>query len=196
VQTAILRLGESAERDRLDQIIVRIADSRYIVSSAAFIDQVLYRRHFETRNYKLIVPEQLLRQSQETQRIFNIVMGAIAGISLLVGGIGIMNIMLASVLERTREIGLRRSVGATQNDIRNQFLIEAILLSLGGGIVGILLGYGLSFGVTLYSDWETAVSLWSVVLAVGVSSVVGILFGLFPAKKAARLDPIEALRYE
>ena len=129
-------------------------------------------------------------------RVAFLVMIAVAAISLLVGGIGIMNIMLASVLERTREIGIRRAMGATRLDIRNQFLIEAIILSLLGGIIGILIGYGFTFAVTIYSDWETAISLWSVLLSFGVSSFVGILFGYFPAKNAAELDPIEALRYE
>jgi len=196
LQTIRLRFFQSRKEAEIDQIVVEISESRFVVPSAEFIDQIIFRRHGEERNYDLIVPEQLLRQSEETQKIFNIVMGAIAGISLLVGGIGIMNIMLASVLERTREIGVRRAMGATQLDIRNQFLVEAMILSLLGGLIGILIGYGLTLGVRLYSDWETAVSLWSVILAFGVSSLVGILFGYYPAKNAARLDPIEALRYE
>jgi putative ABC transport system permease protein len=196
VRTSIVRFTRGPQKSELDEIIVEINDSKYVVSSAGFIERILFRRHNKENNFKLIVPEQLLRQSEETQKIFNIVMGAIAGISLLVGGIGIMNIMLASVLERTREIGIRRSLGATKFDIRNQFLIEAIILSLVGGVIGILIGYGLTFIVTLYSDWETAVSLWSVILSFGVSSMVGILFGYYPAKKAAELNPIEALRYE
>jgi len=196
VRTSIVRFTRGPQKSELDEIIVEINDSKYVVSSAGFIERILFRRHNKENNFKLIVPEQLLRQSEETQKIFNIVMGAIAGISLLVGGIGIMNIMLASVLERTREIGIRRSLGATKLDIRNQFLIEAIILSLVGGVIGILIGYGLTFIVTLYSDWETAVSLWSVILSFGVSSLVGILFGYYPAKKAAELNPIEALRYE
>jgi len=166
------------------------------VLELAGIENILSRRHNNVQNYKLIVPEQLLKQSEETQKIFNIVMGAIAGISLLVGGIGIMNIMLATVLERTREIGVRRSLGATQHDIRNQFLIEATILSLIGGIVGIMFGYILAYSVTIFSDWETAVSLWSIVLSFGVSSGVGVAFGYYPAKKASELNPIEALRYE
>jgi putative ABC transport system permease protein len=196
VQTALVRFRRNPRKSELDKIIVQINDGKYVVSSADFIDRILFRRHNEENNSKLIVPEQLLRQSEETQKIFNIVMGAIAGISLLVGGIGIMNIMLASVLERTREIGIRRSLGATKLDIRNQFLAEAMILSLIGGVIGILIGYGLTFIVTFYSDWDTAVSLWSVILSFGVSSMVGILFGYYPAKKAADLSPIEALRHE
>ncbi|MFA4838896.1 MAG: ABC transporter permease [Candidatus Neomarinimicrobiota bacterium] len=196
IRSAQSRFERDPKASELDQIIVNISDTNYVVSSATLIDQILLRRHNGEKNYNLIVPEQLLRQSEETQKIFSIVMGAIAGISLLVGGIGIMNIMLASVLERTREIGIRRSLGARKKDIRNQFLIEAIILSLCGGLIGIVIGYGLSFVVTIYSDWETAVSLWSVFLSFGVSSLVGILFGSYPAKKAAELNPIDALRYE
>ena len=190
------RINRDPSKPELDQIIIKVNNSDFVVTTSSFVEQVLTRRHNGEQNYKLIVPEQLLKQSEETQRIFNIVMGAIAGISLLVGGIGIMNIMLASILERTKEIGLRRSLGATKLDIRNQFLVEAIIISLGGGLVGIAFGYILTWGVTAFSDWETVVSLWSVFLSVGVSSLVGILFGFFPAKKAAELDPIEALRYE
>ncbi|NPE27327.1 FtsX-like permease family protein [Methanococcoides sp. SA1] len=196
IKTMESRLDRDPKKSELDQVILQVTNSDFVTSTSDFVDQILFRRHNEEKNYKLIVPEQLLKQSEETQRIFNIVMGAIAGISLLVGGIGIMNIMLASILERTKEIGLRRSLGATKLDIRNQFLVEAIIISLGGGIVGIVLGYVLTWGVTAFSDWETVVSLWSVFLSVGVSSIVGILFGFFPAKKAAELDPIEALRYE
>jgi putative ABC transport system permease protein len=123
-------------------------------------------------------------------------MGCIAGISLLVGGIGIMNIMLASVLERTREIGIRRAIGATRKDIMGQFLFEAALLSFLGGVIGIILGWSMSYVITLYAGWKTIVSIFSVILAFGVSAAVGILFGFYPARQAALLDPIESLRYE
>jgi len=196
MNSVLIRFDYDPMESELDQIVVEISDSKYVVASAEIVETILDRRHNRVKNYKLIVPEQLLRQSEETQKIFNIVMGAIAGISLLVGGIGIMNIMLATVLERTREIGIRRSLGATQNDIRNQFLIEATILSLIGGVVGIFFGYVLAYSVTLFSEWETAVSLWSIVLSFGVSSGVGVIFGYYPAKKAAELNPIEALRYE
>lgn len=196
LNSALVRLPSERPASGLDEIIVRIEDEKKIPEVAQVIDNILYRRHNQQKIHHLIVPEQLLRQSAETQRIFNIIMGAIAGISLLVGGIGIMNIMLASVLERTREIGIRRSVGATKKDVRNQFLIEAVFLSLAGGIIGILFGYVLALGVTLFSEWETAVSLWSVLLSFGVSSGVGVIFGYYPARKAAELNPIDALRYE
>jgi putative ABC transport system permease protein len=147
-------------------------------------------------DYSLVVPEKLLEQNQKTQGIFNIVMGAIASISLLVGGIGIMNIMLASVLERTTEIGLRRAIGATKRDIRLQFIAEALGLSLAGGIVGIGLGFGISRAVAAYSGWSTIITAASIGLSFGVSSLVGLVFGIYPAVQASNLDPIECLRYE
>ncbi|MBT4499108.1 MAG: FtsX-like permease family protein, partial [Gemmatimonadetes bacterium] len=133
---------------------------------------------------------------QKTQAIFNVVMGCIAGISLLVGGIGIMNIMLASVLERTREIGIRRALGARRRDILSQFLVESLLVSLFGGVIGVLLGYSTPKIITLYAGWRTIVQLWTIALAFGVSAAVGIGFGIYPARQAARLNPIDALRYE
>ncbi len=160
------------------------------------IRRILERRHFNVADYEITIPEELLRQSQQTQRIFNIVMGAIAGISLLVGGIGIMNIMLASVLERTKEIGIRRACGATRTDILSQFLFEAIFVSVVGGVIGIGLGYGLTKVITLYAGWRTLVAPSSILLAFIVSAAVGISFGIFPAKQAAEKDPIESLRYE
>ncbi len=196
LQTLYVRFDRPVKNSQLQQLVIRVPEEEHIITTAQFIEAVLARRHQNTKDFKMIVPEQLLRQSAETQRLFNIVMGTIAGISLLVGGIGIMNIMLASVLERTREIGIRRSLGATRRDILGQFLLEATLLSLIGGIVGILIGYLLSYGVTFLSEWETYVSWWSILLSVGVSAGVGILFGFFPARKAAELNPIEALRYE
>ncbi len=196
LQTVFVRYDRPSKSSELQQAIVRVEDENLILKTAELIRGIFARRHETADDVKLIVPEQLLRQSEETQRIFNLVMGTIAGISLLVGGIGIMNIMLASVLERTREIGIRRSLGATRKDILGQFLLEAVLLSLLGGLVGIFLGFFLSYAVTMFSNWQTSVSWWSVVLSVGVSSGVGIVFGYFPAKKAAELNPIDALRYE
>jgi putative ABC transport system permease protein len=141
-----------------------------------------------------MVPEELLAQAQRTQQIFNIIMGSIAGISLLVGGIGIMNIMLANVSERTREIGIRRAIGATKGDILIQFIIETVLICLTGGVLGNLLGFGMAKMITLYATWETAFSFTSVLIAFGTSASVGLLFGLFPARRAAQLHPVQALR--
>ena len=144
----------------------------------------------------MIVPAELLAEQKRTQRIFDMVMVAIASISLLVGGIGIMNIMLASILERTREIGLRRAVGARQRDIIRQFLIEAVLISFVGGLLGIVFGVGMSRLIAWMAGWSTIVTAGSILLAFLVSVSVGLIFGIYPAVKAARLDPVEAIRYE
>ncbi len=180
----------------VDQLILRVKDESRIREASNLAHTLLLLRHNQMEDFKIIVPEELLRQSQRTQRIFNIVMGAIAGISLLVGGIGIMNIMLASILERTREIGVRRAIGATRKDIEGQFLIEAILLSFTGGLIGIVLGFLMTKVISSYAQWNTIIDLGSVLLAFGVSASVGIIFGIYPARKAAMLDPIESLRYE
>jgi len=184
------------EQKGLTEIAVRVTESDRIREAANIIDNILSRRHNGVRDYELMIPEELLRQSQKTQRIFNIVMSAIAGISLLVGGIGIMNIMLASVTQRTREIGIRRAIGATQNDILGQFLIECLTISLMGGIVGIFVGVAMGKLITVYAKWETIISLGSVILSFGVAGGTGVIFGIYPAMKAAKLDPIEALRYQ
>jgi len=147
-------------------------------------------------DFEISVPELLLRQEQRTKTIFNLVLGAIASISLVVGGIGIMNIMLASVLERIREIGLRRAVGATARDVLFQFLAEAVIISMAGGIAGILVGAGLSAGIERFAGIQTIVSFVSVAVAFGVSITVGLVFGIVPAYRAARQDPIACLRYE
>lgn len=180
----------------LDQLTITVSDLRFVPAMTKLVESILSRRHFGVDDYEIVVPESLLRQSQKTQRIFNIVMGAIAGISLLVGGIGIMNIMLATVLERTREIGIRRAVGATRLDIMRQFLIEAVAICLVGCFIGIFLGVSLARGIAFYAEWPTVVSIYSIVLAVGVSTSVGVVFGLYPARKAAHLNVIDALRYE
>ncbi|HMC56577.1 MAG TPA: FtsX-like permease family protein, partial [Gemmatimonadaceae bacterium] len=163
---------------------------------ASVIQRMLQRRHNSMVDFEIIVPEALLKQEERTKTIFNIVLGAIASISLIVGGIGIMNIMLASVLERIREIGVRRAMGATQKDILFQFLSEAVLISVAGGVAGILVGGGLSLGIQQFAGIKTIISYMSVFVAFGVSLSVGVLFGIVPAYRAARQDPVVCLRYE
>jgi putative ABC transport system permease protein len=194
--TALKKIEFRSLESELDGIVLEVADERKTQATALVVSQVLEKLHNGESDYSLVIPEQLLKQSQQTQKIFNIVMGCIAGISLLVGGIGIMNIMLANVLERTREIGVRRAVGARRTDIRVQFLIEAVTISAFGGMFGIGLGFAIAYLVVFFAGWSTIITLWSVVLAFGVSTAVGILFGSFPAVQASRLSPIEALRYE
>ncbi len=187
---------ERVNRNQLDRIIVRVSDSKLVPSVADIAQRMLARRHNSVVDFEIAIPELLLRQEQRTRTIFNVVLGAIASISLVVGGIGIMNIMLASVLERIREIGIRRAVGATQKDILFQFLAEAVLISVAGGATGILIGTGLSIGIQRVAGITTIVSFLSVAVAFGVSFTVGIGFGIVPAYRAARQDPVVCLRYE
>jgi putative ABC transport system permease protein len=181
---------------QLDRLVVRVADQEKMAGLAEIISRMLQRRHNEVVDYQVMIPEQLLRQAQRTKEIFNIVLGAIASISLIVGGIGIMNIMLASVMERMKEIGIRRATGATKRDIIMQFLSEATLISVTGGLIGILVGVGLSVGIHLFAGVLTIVTLFSVLLSFFISIAVGIAFGIFPAKRAAEQDPVVCLRYE
>jgi len=181
------------EKVELHQITVQMRDLEAVEAADAQIKTLLGR--FHSRNdYEVIVPLQLLRQAEQTKRLFNVVLGSIAAISLLVGGIGIMNIMLASVTERTREIGIRRALGAKRGDITLQFLIETVILSIGGGLIGVVVGILVPLLVSHVTTMKTVITPWSVLLAFGISGAVGIIFGLYPAKAAARLDPIEALR--
>ncbi len=196
ITDAMHRFSRAPFESEIDRMAVRVIDADRIREAANVLKHMMDRRHNGVDDYRIVIPEELLRQRQATQRIFNIVMGAIAGISLLVGGIGIMNIMLASILERTREIGVRRAVGARRRDVLTQFLLEATVLSFVGGVIGILLGFALTKIITYYADWRTIVSIPSIALAFGVSAAVGILFGFYPARKAALLNPIESLRYE
>lgn len=196
LSTMNLRFDLDPTQPEVDQIILNVGDETRIKEAANLARALLDLRHNQMGDFRIVVPEELLRQSQRTQRIFNIVMGAIAGISLLVGGIGIMNIMLATILERTREIGIRRAMGATQKDILGQFMIEAVLLSFSGGLIGILVGFLMTKAISSYAGWSTIVDLGSILLAFCVSASVGIIFGIYPARKAALLDPIESLRYE
>lgn len=184
-----------AEEVQLHQITVQMRDTEAVESADPQIHAVLARFHDQS-DYEVIVPLQLLRQAEQTKRIFNIVLGSIAAISLLVGGIGIMNIMLATVTERTREIGVRRALGAKRRDITRQFLVETVVLSVGGGLLGVALGILTPVIVSQLTTMKTIVTFWSVLLAFGISGAVGIVFGLYPARAAARLDPIEALRHE
>ncbi|HEX9940830.1 MAG TPA: ABC transporter permease, partial [Thermoanaerobaculia bacterium] len=180
----------------LDEIVVRLKEGAGGQEAAALMRDLLDRLHGGAQDYELVVPEALLAESRRTQRLFNVVMGAIAGISLLVGGIGIMNIMLATVLERTREIGVRRAVGARSRDIRFQFIVESFAISVIGGLAGIVVGLALSRGVAAFAGWETIVTGASILLSTGVAMAVGLASGIYPAARAAALDPIEALRYE
>ncbi len=181
--------------NQLNKIIVQVKETEQLSPSAALIKRILLRRHSGLYDFEVTIPELLLKQQQKTKNIFNIVLGAIAGISLIVGGIGIMNIMLASVMERIREIGVRQAVGASRKDIIAQFLSESTLISLSGGLIGILLGVGLSKIITVAFDIKTIISFFSVFIAFGVSALVGITFGYLPAKKAAEKDPVESLRH-
>jgi len=192
---------ESKKKDenvfhQLDRMIIQVDNSDYITTIADVTRRMLQRRHNDVVDFEIVVPELLLQQEQRTKTIFNFVLGAIASISLLVGGIGIMNIMLASVLERTKEIGIRRAIGARRADVVTQFLSEAVAISLTGGIVGIILGVSISYGIEKFADIKTIVTMSSIIISFGVSFFVGISFGYVPAQRAAKHDPIEALRYE
>jgi len=194
--TALKKFEFKRFESELDEIVLSIKNTESLKSSAILISQVLANTHGNADDYSLVVPRELLEQNQRTQRIFNIVMSCIASISLLVGGIGIMNIMLANILERTREIGVRRAIGARRRDIWQQFLIEALTISFIGGLIGVLFGFVVSRGVALYAEWNTVVTPASIAMSFGVSAAVGLIFGLYPAVRASRLDPVEALRYE
>ncbi|RQW00883.1 FtsX-like permease family protein [candidate division KSB1 bacterium] len=187
---------ENSLASEIDQLTIRISESDKLLESAAIIRRVMERRHRENDDFDIVIPYELLKQEERETRIYNMVLGSIAAISLLVGGIGIMNIMLATVLERTREIGIRRSLGARRKEILYQFLIEAVGLSLFGGLVGIILGISMSFIINSFAEFSTVVTPISVIVAFGVSGGVGIVFGTFPAKNASNINPIEALRYE
>ncbi|MCK9299785.1 MAG: ABC transporter permease [Bacteroidales bacterium] len=181
---------------QLDRITVQVSETEELTSSQEVITRMLKRRHQDVPDFEVTVPELLLKQQQRTKDIFNIVLGAIAGISLLVGGIGIMNIMFASVMERTKEIGTRLAIGAKKADVIAQFLSEAILISVAGGVIGIVVGVVLSYIIRSFFDITTIVSFSSIIISFGVSAAVGVIFGYSPAKRAAERDPIESLRYE
>jgi putative ABC transport system permease protein len=183
-------------KDEIDGIYMKVAPGVDSIETSNVVRAILSATHKDAGDFTVIVPAGLLEQKKQTQFIFNVVMICIAGISLLVGGIGIMNIMLATVLERTREIGIRRAIGARQNDIVRQFLTEAVLISIVGGLIGIAFGVSLSKVIAWQAGWSTVVTTASIAVAFGVSVFIGLLFGIYPAVQAAKLDPIEAIRYE
>ncbi len=185
----------SAERVELHEATVKVKNIDDVVETWHIIADLMSRNHKKT-DYDIIVPLDLLRQAERTKRIFTIVLGAIAAISLLVGGIGIMNIMLATVTERTREIGIRRALGAKKRDIVMQFLIETVLLSGIGGIIGVALGLAIPQIISYFAELKTIIAFWSPVVAFTISGVVGVIFGIYPAMRAANMDPVEALRHE
>ncbi len=187
--------GLSGEKVELQDITVKVKDVADVLPVRDMIADLLKMFH-KKEDYQIIVPLELLRQAEQTKRIFNIVLGSIAAISLLVGGIGIMNIMLATVSERTREIGIRRALGAKKRDIIVQFLSETVMLTLSGGLLGIVLGLVIPFFVTHFGDMPTVVKTNSLVLAFGISAIIGVTFGIYPAYRAANMDPIESLRHE
>ena len=188
--------AEKRNYHQLDKVIVQVAKSNEVTAVAGVVQRMLQRRHNDVTDFEISVPELLLQQEQRTKTIFNIVLGAIASISLIVGGIGIMNIMLASILERIKEIGVRRAMGATRKDVLVQFLSEAVMISLAGGITGIIVGVLLASAIERIAHIHTIVSPMSVAVAFGVSVAVGLAFGIMPASKAAEQDPIVCLRYE
>ncbi len=181
---------------QIDRLVIQVAETDLLTPIAEIISRVLERRHNNKIDYQITIPELLLKQQQRTKQIFNFVLGAIAGISLLVGGIGIMNIMLASVLERIKEIGLRLALGAKKQDIITQFLFEAVMISISGGVIGIILGVAMAILVSRFAEMPTIITFTSVLLSFGVAASIGLIFGITPAKRAAEQDPITSLRYE
>ena len=205
LETARTRYGEilvkesagstEVERVELHEVTVKLAGREDVVDVSQAIRAVLERNH-KKHDFEVVVPLELLQRAERTKQIFNIVLGSIAAISLLVGGIGIMNIMLASVTERTREIGIRRALGAKRRDIVVQFLVETVMLSAAGGLLGVLLGVAIPQAVSSFAGMKTIVTFWSPMAAFTISGLVGVVFGLYPALRAAKMDPVEALRHE
>ncbi len=188
--------GSASNYHQLDRIVVQVHETEQLTPTTELLSRMLLRRHQGVRDFEITVPELLLKQQQRTREIFNIVLGAIASISLVVGGIGIMNIMFASVMERIKEIGTRMAIGAKKMDIVVQFLAEAVLISVTGGFIGVFLGVIFSHIIQEVADITTLITPFSVIIAFGVSAAVGVVFGYSPAKRASERDPIESLRYE
>ncbi|NLF73708.1 MAG: FtsX-like permease family protein [Candidatus Anammoximicrobium sp.] len=193
----ILRTGgRDFEKTQLSEITLTLNDEELVAPTASMVRKLLEQRHTDRTDFEIQVPLELLRQAEREKRIWNLVLGSIAGISLLVGGIGIMNIMLATVSERTKEIGIRRALGATRSHIVTQFMVESMVLAAGGGLLGIFLGVAIPLGVSRLSEIETALSWWAIVTAFSTSVLTGVVFGVYPARRAAMMNPIEALRHE
>jgi len=188
--------SEKKNYHQLDRLVIQVDETDRLQATADVLSRLLKRRHYDVVDFEIEIPELLLKQQQRTNDIFNYVLGSIAGISLLVGGIGIMNIMLASVLERIKEIGLRLSIGAKKSDVTQQFLFEAVMISVSGGIIGVILGVTLAYVVSAFANIPTIISFSSIVLSFGVAATVGLIFGIAPARRAAEQDPILSLRYE
>ncbi len=195
VQVKIRSGSRDMEEVQLHEIYVQVDHPENVALVAEASKEMLRRQH-KQKDYEVVVPLELLMRAEETKRIFNIVLGSIAGISLLVGGIGIMNVMLATVTERTREIGIRRALGAKRRHIVTQFLVETVVLSVGGGLLGIALGLLIPLGVERWAEMPTIVTPGAPILAFAISAGVGVVFGLYPAARAAKMDPVEALRHE
>jgi len=180
----------------IQQITAQVDNSNNLVEASGLINEILKRHHFNNNDYNIVIPFELLKQEEKERQIYNVLLGAIAAISLIVGGIGIMNIMLATVLERTREIGTRRAIGARKSDIMSQFVTEAVAISVVGGIIGVVFGIILSLSVSLFTEITTYIRIYSILIAFTFSVVVGISFGYLPAKNAANLNPVDSMRYE
>lgn len=187
---------KNLNKNQLDKVVIQVKNSDELTDIGKIIFNIINRRHNKIPDFKLIIPEQILKQKKETDDLFNWLLGAIASISLLVGGIGIMNIMLASVMERIREIGLRMAIGATKKDIKLQFVFEALFISLLGGFLGVLLGIGISYFIEFFLKMPIKISLFSILISFFISVLTGILFGYLPAKKASEQNPVNSLKYE
>lgn len=194
LKTAIHKFSSKLLTSEISSLKLKVADDIDPIEAAKAVSALFNRRHNDVDDYDIVIPAALLAQQKQTQQIFNIVMSCVAGISLLVGGIGIMNIMLATVLERTKEIGLLRAVGATQKDIQVQFIAESFTISILGGILGVMFGLMLSELISFYSEWAVKWSLSAIILSFSICAVVGLVFGVYPAIKASKLNPIDALQ--